>query len=276
MKNNLKPFVFSDVDGTLYGTDFTVRDETVKHIHRAINESDIEFVITTGNPPFERHQKLADQLHARYLITSNGATVFDNVEKKYLYSKEFNQEQQQLVIDLAKKYDLQLNFWNHENYFTLNHKSEFLTSWNYSLIDPQVVVKNADKTQKNVVKMELFGKDKNIEAAKKALEEDGSLEIINMKDHHLELTAKGVNKGSAIKWFLNHLHPQDPETVMVVGDSPNDIPMFVITPYSYAVANARDGVEQYAKLHTTAYDQNGVGMAIDDYLYRFKNIKPSK
>lgn len=55
---------------------------------------------------------------------------------------------------------------------------------------------------------------------------------------------------------------------MAVGDSENDISMLSLVGYSYAMANSNKYVKIFAKYHTSAFDQEGVVMAIKDFLYR--------
>ncbi|UVD81526.1 HAD family hydrolase [Mycoplasma iguanae] len=272
---NNKILVFSDVDGTLYGDNFIVKHQTIKHIHQLSEKYNVELIIATGNPPFSRHQKLADDLKVRYLITSNGSTIFDNVEKKYLFKKTFSLEQQKQVIAAAKNFNLQLNFWNHQDYFSLNHKEEFIKSWIYSMEDTSKVLLNVDQPQEEVVKMELFGEKTDIDQAYKFLE-NSKLQIVRMREKHLEITQQDVSKGSAISWFITNIILNSVDNIMVIGDSPNDWSMFETTKYSYAMANANKETKLKAKYHTSAHDQNGVGEAIVDFLYRSRNIKPSK
>lgn len=262
-----KIIIFSDVDGTLYDKNFIPREDTIRDISFALSLGG-KFVIATGNPPFERHQELAKKVGSRYLITSNGATIFDNQEKKYIFSNEFDLNLQQKIIDLSLKYNSQLNFWNKEQYFSLNPKIEFENSYYYSLYEPEKQVLISSSPANGVVKMELFDNEENIAKIYQEIK-DWNLEIVYMRKEHLELTIKNSSKGNAMKWLINHLQG-DIENVMAIGDSPNDWSMLSIAGYSYAMANASQETKKQAKFHTAACDQNGLGMAIIDYLHRIK------
>jgi hydroxymethylpyrimidine pyrophosphatase-like HAD family hydrolase len=61
--------------------------------------------------------------------------------------------------------------------------------------------------------------------------------------------------------------------MMGIGDSGNDLSMLEKVGYPYAMANGSDIVKKTAKYHTTRYNQNGLGMAITDYLFRTKNLR---
>lgn len=266
--------IFSDIDGTTYGKNFTPKQDTVKDVHEAI-DNNIEFVFTTGNPPFSRIRKLSNQFKCRYAITSNGASIYDFQDDKYIMLKTIEASLQKTIIDIADKYQLQLNFWNDEHYFTWNKNPNYSDTYHYPLLDISNV-KETNNIQNNVVKMELFG---NASKITKAFEELKmlDLQIINMREDHIEITAKNVNKGTAIEWFLENIYPDHKlNDVMTIGDSPNDWEMLKRTVYSYAVANATEDTKKHAKLNTAAHDQNGLGLAVKDYMYRKLNIKPKK
>ncbi|MGA7361333.1 MAG: HAD family hydrolase [Candidatus Dormiibacterota bacterium] len=60
-----------------------------------------------------------------------------------------------------------------------------------------------------------------------------------------EITAKGVNKGHALRWLCHHLdvHPQE---VVAVGDAPNDLPLLAAAGTKVAVETAAAEVKAAA------------------------------
>ena len=68
---------------------------------------------------------------------------------------------------------------------------------------------------------------------------------------------KGMNKSMAVKLFMEHLGI-GPDEVAVFGDNENDLPMFSVAKYSYAMKNAPEHVKAQAA-YVTEYDytQNG-------------------
>lgn len=273
MEEQKKAIFYSDIDGTLYGHDWTVSDQTQKSVHDFINNGH-HFVIVTGNPAFSRQQELANKLKIRYLITSNGASIFDNQEKKYIFLSTISKKDQQIVIDVAKKFNLQLNYWNDKNYFTFNPKAQYKKSYDYSLLDPHNFVQQSDQTHDNIIKMELFGIQIDLEQAKDLLNQL-DLKVIYMGTH-IEITAKNIDKAKGIQWMNKNVFNVSDDNIACVGDSPNDWPMLETFKYSYAVANASKDTKSKAKFHTSTYYQNGVGEALEDYLYRHLDVKPKK
>jgi Cof subfamily protein (haloacid dehalogenase superfamily) len=62
----------------------------------------------------------------------------------------------------------------------------------------------------------------------------------------IEVSAKGVNKATAIQKILE-INGMKDDDVMVVGDSGNDIPMFKAFKHSYCMSHAHPRVKQHAK-----------------------------
>ena len=71
------------------------------------------------------------------------------------------------------------------------------------------------------------------------------------------ITGKDSNKAAAVRFFQKHLGIRDEETA-VFGDSSNDIPMFKLTGYSFAMKNAAPDIQQKAGFITEEdNDHNG-------------------
>jgi len=60
-----------------------------------------------------------------------------------------------------------------------------------------------------------------------------------------EITARGVNKGHALRWLCRHLQV-DPEEVVAVGDAPNDLPLLAAAGTKVAVETAAPEVKAAA------------------------------
>ena len=76
-----------------------------------------------------------------------------------------------------------------------------------------------------------------------------------------------ISKGSAISILLQEFQIQ-PEEVACIGDSYNDIPMFSLTPHSFAMSQADDAVKEHAH-----YVVDTVKDAVNQVLVIMKTIK---
>jgi len=83
--------------------------------------------------------------------------------------------------------------------------------------------------------------------------------------HHLEVRAGSDDKGSALKWLMNHLGLEK-ESVMAAGDWLNDIPMLIEAGCSVAMPEASDEVKNAASFTAPLKAaEGGLGRFILDY-----------
>ncbi|WLP85795.1 HAD family hydrolase [Mycoplasma seminis] len=264
---NKKWAIFSDVDGTIY----PFPDKQLSEVNRAkvreLAEKNIPFVINTGNPPLAKIQRLADELNVRYLCCSNGAMIYDNLEKKALHTELIDRAKAEIIWDLALKHQVTLYYMGNDQYYMYNstpETNEFLTTFN----EYNDWIRDG-RINEDLHKIEAYGLAQNLENFHKAcLQAQIPLDIINVSNKYIEITNIGISKASGMKWLCENVFQAPLEDVMVIGDSANDIPMFKAAGYSYAMDNADKLTKAAAKYYTSAVEQDGLAEAIDDYLYR--------
>ena len=93
----------------------------------------------------------------------------------------------------------------------------------------------------------------------------GRMDVTSSKDNFLELMEPGVNKWGAVEALAASFGIQ-PEEIMCIGDSNNDLSMIANAGIGVAVANAKPQVQQAAKLITACNDNDGVALAIENIL----------
>lgn len=277
--NNKKLIIFSDVDGTLYN-DFNILDETKKDISFA-QKNMANFNICTGNPVFERMLNVSNEVNANYLIASSGSQIYDLKQNKIIKTWPMSFENLKKILDFIKNEDVQMLFWDNENYYFTNenyYRNNEIILHHFLNIDS--INKNAKKYNNEeimLLKIEIYGqKDllKRKEVNERLLVKLKTLDNISIFSvgSHLEILFKNITKASAISWMANNIYSCSINDVMAIGDGNNDLDMLKLVGFSYAMANANQEVLKIAKFFTSAVEQNGLGEAIIDYLYRLKNI----
>ena len=173
-------------------------------------------------------------------------------------------------------------FWDNENYYFTNenyYRNNEIILHHFLNIDS--INKNAKKYNNEEImplKIEIYGqKDllKRKEVNERLLVKLKTLDNISIFSvgSHLEILFKNITKASAISWMANNIYSCSINDVMAIGDGNNDdLDMLKLVGFSYAMANANQEVLKIAKFFTSAVEQNGLGEAIIDYLYRLKNI----
>ncbi|WP_322901529.1 Cof-type HAD-IIB family hydrolase [Mycoplasmopsis felis] len=258
--------IFSDVDGTIYPFPSKELSEINQNKVKEVVSKGVEFVINTGNGPYKKIQKLAASLDGRYIICSNGALIFDNETKEILNIEYIPLTEAQKIWDLADEVGIGLYYFGTHQYYLKNPAKEFkefITNFcEYNQWIETGIIPN------DLHKIETYGtKEKMKEFYDKAIQRNIDLNIV-LLDSHIEITKTGISKGSGVKWLCENILNTSIENVMSIGDSQNDISMFEITGYSYAMENTDSYSRKFAKYFTSTVEQNGLAEAIDDYLYR--------
>ncbi|VEU74424.1 COF family HAD hydrolase protein [Mycoplasmopsis citelli] len=258
--------IFSDVDGTVYSfPDKKLSQVNLEKIQE-LKIKGVPFILNTGNPPYEKIQRLADSTLSPYIVCSNGALVFDNVNKKTIFIEKMPLSEVQKIWKVAEKNNSPLYYFGTDQYYVKNMPKK----WFDFLVD--FTEYNEFQTHGEIVedihKIEVYGDPEVIEKFySDAIKEDINLNIINLKTH-IEITKKGISKATGMAWVCENVLNMNVEDAMSIGDSPNDISMLEVSNYSYAMDNADPLTKQSAKFYTSDVTQNGLAEAIDDYLYR--------
>ena len=273
--------IFSDVDGTIY-SDKQVYHPKVKDSIREAQEKGIEFIICTGNPYFDNMQKMSKDLNVDYFIGANGAYIFDVKNNKEIKVNTIPKEMAQKILDIITKHGLGADWWDSENMYVNKYTPQSVKDKIRQTATKSKGFIEQDHVDNDVQKMELFVEENHVDIEKidkLCVEfEKFGLQLARMKPYHLEITNPASTKGEAVKSLSKHLG-LDLENIMTIGDSPNDHSMLKVTPFSYAMGNADELTQQIANYYTSSVEQNGLGEAIVDFMFRkrltdnFKNQK---
>ena len=83
------------------------------------------------------------------------------------------------------------------------------------------------------------------------------LQVCTSGDHWMDISEKGVNKGTALE-HIKKEYNIDYNEVMIFGDQMNDFEMMETGYYSYAMENAIDGLKERARFMAGSNNNNGV------------------
>ena len=270
-------YIFTDVDGTIYNQNNIILDETKSDILYAQNNG-YEVILATGNPYFSKMNWLMDELNINYIICSNGASIFNKKNQKFEFTSFIDGHTINKIMKLAKSYNIFCDYWNTENIYisTFDNDSEFHVLMNAVLINTyskDIVKLSNDENIDNALKIETYGPENKIRKFYANLKKMNlNLQIAYMTKNHIEITKHNVNKASAIKQFLKNKNTNI-KKCMTIGDSANDEIMLLESNYSYAMGNAPSSIKQIAKFQTKDVTQNGLGIAIRDYISRTSGYK---
>lgn len=259
--------IVTDLDGTLLNEKSKVSRYTRKQLKRYKDEG-IIITIATGRIYSMAVDALKNLKYVDYIITDNGACVYDIKEKKYIYTNYISRDIVKNIYNMFNERIKYINFCDKKYVFKyteekLNLPRRFKIINSYKKIDS----KAKDITHITIatkINDEIFDVDKMIK------ENYPTLEPVIMQDSFandkwLDIQVKNCNKLNTINWLINKENIKNDE-IMVFGDGLNDIEMVAGFPNGVAMKNALDEVKKNAK-YVTEYsnDQNGVALFLEEY-----------
>lgn len=253
--------VFVDLDGTLKNNNQKISIRN-KEIIEKLFDIGILVVFTTGRP-LNYTISLSKQFSAsNYVISSNGAEIYNYFNKKIIYNSIISNEVLIKLNKLIKKYNL---------FFIANCLLKSYTNKDFG--DPGKKIINSLEDIFDEKISQLIVESYDIESMKKFKKELINIPNIkisnksrNPKDSNkilfYDITNKDVSKGNAIKILCDYLKI-DINKTMAIGDSDNDIEMLQVSNVKIAMSNATDNLKKVANFVTLSNDQEGVAVVLE-------------
>lgn len=257
MKNNRKyKIVASDLDGTLLNKEQIVSEENLQAISE-MNRIGVEFIPTTGRSMNEVDPSLINSPDIQYIITSNGAVVYDKNIGKTILTRYIPRDDVSLVLENLRPYNVFIVAKEGgKSYFDKNrYNSEFLNTCGIDAYFGHIISQHAEALEdfesfllsSNEIEMIVvfFEFDEAARYCKQIFEDSGRLCAAHANIGYLEVYSSDAGKGKTLVTFADKLGI-DIADVIAVGDSNNDSTMIEEAGLGLAVANACDALKELA------------------------------
>ena len=251
--------VFSDFDGTMlnYKKDKFSIDSYQLGVLKRLKDEGIKFCIVTGRGMafFELYPDLLELVD--YVVASNGACIYDVINKKYIYNKKISDTS----LDFLVRYALDNNYMFLLNCLDKGYKCGSFGKGNVYEYDENIsydceqFVLSFDRN-KYEESIKFVNNIKDVVINNSGVKPDRVFFDINDKD---------VSKGNSIRWLCNYLNI-DLNNSIAFGDGDNDISMFEVVGRSIALGNCNDKVKMVADEVVDSCYNDGM------YKYIEKNI----
>lgn len=260
-----------DLDGTLLADGRTVSEEDKKAIAYAMSK-DVTVVVATGRVT-QSGRVFSRMIGAEaYIISSNGARIFDLQNRKVIYEDGLDINDAKAVAGYFESLGVYYHAYVDDVMYVRydNGPLLFYTEQN-KLVEPDlrmdirlcddydaVFEKNRDK----ISKVMTIEDDLDLIAEmKQELIRNQNIVIMKSHDNNLEIMNKTVAKGSALMHLAGHLGiPR--EEIIAIGDNDNDISMIKWAGMGIAMGNAIDELKAEADDITESCGNSGVAKAI--------------
>ena len=265
--------VFTDIDGTLKNSKRKVSNFTKETLKRCKDEG-LKIILVSGRSRQNMLNFMKDLDVSEYIISSNGAEVYNTKTNKKIYTNPIDKNQLKMLYNYVKNNNFIIKL-NYEDKLAINRQLfqdeiEYLKSDEeiLNIIDNeeivQCVVMNEDIEKLKEFKKyfyEKFNKLKIENESKKLKNET----LPDETSYYCDVINKDASKGKAVEKLMKELDYSTQE-VVTIGDGENDISMFRTTNNSVAMGNASEYVKGFANYETKTNDEDGLAYILNRIL----------
>lgn len=255
--------IATDMDGTLLKSNNEIQDGFYDVFHK-LKEKDIIFAAASGRQYYNLLEKFKGLDNNMMFIAENGTFVVYRGEELIVNSLD-----KEIALELIK-----VGRTIENSYIILCGKnSAYIESRDERLIEQTEkyyaryeVVEDLTKVEDDILKVTICDFSGSEGNSNKYFDDyRDKAQICVSGEIWLDMMAKGVNKGLAIKKIQEKLGIKHEET-MVFGDYLNDLEMMDSAYHSYAMDNAHDDLKKVARFIAKSNDECGVVQAIKESL----------
>lgn len=260
--------VASDLDGTLLNKNKEITPRLFDALKK-LDELGIYFVPSTGRPFGTVPQAIKELPFLKYVITSNGATIYDAAEQKNIIENYLPPEAVDTVIEIARELPVITEYFIAGKAYIAKTIYDDLTPFDLTeshvayiknsrtpVEDFWTEMKRNDAVLENInlvfkdmeLRKEIWDKLKNL----------GVASVTAATTKNIEITSLSATKAKALEKLCEVLD-LDRENVLAMGDGDNDMPMIQFAGIGVAMANGEEHIKQAADI--IADDCNDFGAA---------------
>ena len=260
--------VASDLDGTLLNKNKEITPRLFDALKK-LDELGIYFVPSTGRPFGTVPQAIKELPFLKYVITSNGAAIYDAVNKKNIIENFLTPEAVEAIIEIAEELPVITEYFIEGKAYIAKKVYDDLTP--FDLTDSHVTyIKNSripvenfwEEMRKNNTVLEII----NLVFADMELRKEtwdrlkalGLASVTAATTKNIEITSLYATKAKALEKLCEVLGFTR-ENVLAMGDGDNDMPMIQFAGIGVAMANGEEHIKQAADI--IADDCNDFGAA---------------
>lgn len=282
-----------DLDGTLLNSYGEVSENT-KNALKKVVEQGTEVVLASGRP-ISSTKTLALELGVdNYLISGNGAIVYDIKNDEIIYDKFLNKEQVLKIAKICEENSIFYNIYTEDDVITksLNYNVLFYHKENLKKIEEkrthinivQDIVKYIEEHENDrFLKVTVCDESQMIfNSIIRKLKEIDNIDILEVEHmsrkkiksgtedvsieyHYTEITNQNVNKWTAIEFLMNKLNINK-EDVVAIGDNVNDKEMLVNAGLGIVMGNSNPKIKEIGDKIVADNNSEGVLEAINNFI----------
>lgn len=264
--------IATDLDGTLMAPDHITVTPRTKQAFLDAHEKGIKIAIATGRA-LNFTEGVTNQLpFADYVICSNGASVYDRNNGKFIYTNLVSPEITAEAIELLNALKVYYNIYmdgkiyvqkGSEKYFgNMDLPTVFLEEFSSKVTNCDDITE-ATKG-KGAELIDVFYNDAETKKIIFDFFESKDLVLASALAGVVSATAKGADKGTALSGLCDIMGFTADEA-MTFGDASNDATMLKFAYYSFAMENGDEICKASARFAAPSNAEDGVAQMIEKY-----------
>lgn len=275
MRNDIR-LIALDLDGTLLNSDKTLSPRNRAALEAAAARG-IEIVPATGRFYRGMPEVIRALPFVRYVITINGAQVFDAKTGESIYAAEIPTDEAlafyEYLDTLPVIYDGYVDGWGYITEAMQQRIGEFgmqpfQIKMMLELRSPVPELKAyLREGNRRAQKMQLFVKEqpRRDELLRELAEQYPQFAVSSSLANNIEVNSRDADKGRALTALAAHLG-LEPSQTMAFGDGLNDLTMLRAAGVGVAMANGHPDVKAAADVIADDCDDDGVAKVIEQLL----------
>lgn len=257
-----------DMDGTLLNGDGEL-DREFYSVFDELMDKDIKFVVASGRQYHQLLKNFEDVGDNIIYIAENGTMV--RYMDKEIYSCALDPQDVSNKIEQGRKiHGICMVLCGKNSAYINTNDQRMVDECNkyYYHLD---IVDDLNKVEDDILKIAILDFD-SLENTYNQFKQniEDNLQVIISGKIWIDIYRKEVNKGVALRLIQEEFHIKKEET-MAFGDYFNDVEMLNEAYYSYAMANAPEGVKEHARFIAKSNIENGVVDTIKEIVLKPMN-----
>lgn len=267
---NKYDIVFCDIDDTLNPTNGKISEYT-KEVMKRLKDKGIKVVVNTGRSTSYAIEKSIEGGLSEYVISSNGAEVYNYHEHKEIYSRPIDKKDVIGIYTYCINHNLTIILNSLEKRFVNIKDYKYNNEPAIYFEDIEEVLKN-NKVNQIVILSTNY--DRMLVLPSLFKEKFPSLKVVHSslglieqkreknKEYYHDFVFENTAKSTGIVELLDYLDI-DSERAIAIGNGYDDICMTDVVGTSVAVANATRLLKENSTYITDAADEDGVAKILE-------------
>lgn len=269
--------ILLDLDGTLLNSDKKISHANYAALEKAAAKG-IHIVPCTGRFYRGMPEVVRQLPFVRYVITINGAQIYDAWEDRVLHSAEISAQRADAVFAVLETlpvvFDCYQDGWGwmdrelYENAPNFIHNPHTLKMARELRTPVDNFREEIRRRNRGVQKIQMFFADMALREKTfgRLRQQFPELNVTSSIENNIELNAPDAHKGAALLELCRQLKI-DPASAMAFGDGLNDLSMIRTAGIGIVMGNAEEEIKAAGDYVTDTNDNDGVAKAIERFCF---------